>query len=389
MSSLSGIPSIPFARSFSVLVLTIFLVSSPGFSAEHQETITREFEATSGMVVDLENLAGRVTLRGGSGKVLVEGTIHAEASNDNSARALASKLTLDISEQGNRLVVRALYPVGEHKTYSYPGSSSSSSSPWGGSSSTRYQGQKVKVTSKSNTGVTLYADFVIQLPAGVGAKVRNVVGDINAADVEGSLWADTGSGKIRATGGRGSIEADTGSGDVEIRDHQGAIDADTGSGDVSLSAVLGSVTVDTGSGDVTIEDTEGNRIDADTGSGSISLRGVTGEIRADTGSGRVEGHDLRATGDLRVDTGSGGISLDGDFSSIESMEIDAGSGRVSIEATGLPGIDLDISTGSGGIDVDLPNLQILEKESGTLRARTGNGGVRVSIDTGSGGVSIR
>lgn len=367
------------------LAAFLTLAISLGVSAaEHTETITRQFSGASGMIVDLENLAGQVTLRGGSGEVVIEGTVHAEAASDSAARALASKLQIEITEKGDRLVVRALYPVDEHKSYAYPGSGGSS---WGGSSSSRYQGEKVRVSSRK--GVTLYADFVIQLPSGVGATVRNRVGDIDAADIDGPFTADTGSGKIRSSGGNGNLDADTGSGDVEVRNHRGDINADTGSGDVSLSLVQGSVDVDTGSGDVTVEGTEGDRINVDTGSGSVSLLEVNGEILADTGSGRVEGRDLRVTGNLRVDTGSGGISLEGDFSQVESMEIDAGSGRVSIEATALPGLDLDISTGSGGIDVDLPGLEILEKDSGTLRARTGGGGVRVSIDTGSGGVSIR
>ena len=363
------------------LALAISLGAS---AAEHTETITKRFSGASGMVVDLENLAGQVTLRGGSGEIVIEGTVHAEDSSGVSAQTLASKLRIDIAEKGDRLVVRALYPVDEYKTYSYPGSEGSS---WGGSSSSRYQGEKVKVTSRK--GVTLYADFVIQLPSGVGATVRNRVGSIVAADIDGPFTADTGSGKIRSSGGVGNLDADTGSGDVEVRNHRGDINADTGSGDVSLSLVQGSIHVDTGSGDVTIEDSEGERIDADTGSGSVSLLDVEGEISADTGSGRVEGRNLRVTGDLRVDTGSGGISLEGDFSQVESMEIDAGSGGVDIKATALPGLDLDISTGSGGIDVDLPGLEILEKDRGTLRARTGGGGVRVAIDTGSGGVSIR
>lgn len=364
------------SRNLAVfLALTITLGAS---GAEHTETTTKRFSGASGMIVDLENLSGQVTLRGGSGEIVIEGTVHAESSS------LASKLRIDIAEKGDRVVVRALYPVDEHRTYSYPGSDGAS---WGGSSSSRYQGEKVKVTSRK--GVTLYADFVIQLPSGVGASVRNVVGDVDAADIDGPFNADTGSGKIRSSGGLGNLDADTGSGDVEVQNHRGDINADTGSGDVSLSLVQGSIIVDTGSGDVTIEDSNGERIDADTGSGDVSLLDVEGEISADTGSGRVEGRDLRVTGDLRVDTGSGGISLEGDFSQVESMEIDAGSGGVDLRATALPGLDLDISTGSGGIDVDLAGLEILEKDRGTLRARTGGGGVRVSIDTGSGGVSIR
>ncbi len=382
------LPTTQRTRIVVLAVALMFLATvATAQTATPQKTISEQFAASAGLIVELENLAGTVTVTGGGDQVSVSADIHADSA------ALAEQLTIDFQQQGDRLIVKAVYPVDKHDTYYYPSSSSESglASFFGGSrTSTRYQGRKVTVTSKSKSGaVTLYADFRIQLPAGVGAAVDNAVGNIRASGVDGPFSADTGSGSITAADGAGRFSADTGSGDVAVSDHRGDVSVDTGSGDVMLARVTGSVETDTGSGDVEMEDVEGETIEADTGSGEVRLSRVRGEISADTGSGGVEGRDVVATGRLNADTGSGGISFQGDFSEVDSISLDAGSGGVTLEGA-LPPLDLEISTGSRGIDVDLPGLEIIEqdKDEEYLEARYLGGGVRVSIDTGSGRVRI-
>ncbi len=363
-------------------------------AAEHEEKVSRQFAAREGMIVEIENLAGDVAVEGtAGGEVGIDAVIIARDDSDDEARRLAAKLEIKFEERGNRLLVKAVYPVDEHTKYHYPGSSETGG--WwlfGGSSQTktRYQGRMVSVVSKPRSGaVTLFAHFTVRLPHGVGAEVRNAVGDLEATGVHGPLSFDTGSGNVRAVSGEGPVNADTGSGEVEVRDYRGDVDADTGSGDVRIADVRGGVKADTGSGEVTIEDVDGGVIDANTGSGDVELVRVRGEIHADTGSGEVDGRDLEAMGRLEADTGSGGVSLEGDFSEIEGILIDTGSGGVTIDATGVAPMDVTINTGSGGIRVDLPDMQILKKENDYFKARVGGGGAKVVIDTGSGGVRIR
>ena len=366
--------------TFLLLVLAASLLGTTPLLADHEENVSRTFAGRSGMTVELENLAGAINVSGTSGsEIVIEATIVAENA------ALAKKLNLRFEERGDRLVVTAGYPTNEITHYSYPGAGKSSSfMGFGSSTSTRYQGERVKIDSR---GELLYVDFEIQLPAGVGADIDNKVGNIKAHGVDGPFSADTGSGKVLAENGTGRLEADTGSGDVIIRNHRGEVEADTGSGEIELYDIEGDVEADTGSGDVLLEDVHGETILVDTGSGDIEMRNVSGEIDADTGSGSVEGRALRTFGDLVADTGSGNVDLEGDFTGVRNIEIDTGSGNVTLEGS-FPGMDLTVSTGSGGVDVDLPGLDIQRKAKDFLKARVGGGGAEVSIETGSGRVRI-
>lgn len=363
------------------LLATAFLWV-PAALADHEEKVSRTFAARSGLVVDVKNLAGLVTVEGGGSEVRVDATVHALGSN---AQRLTQQVEITFKQDGDRLVVVANYPVDDYGTFHYPGSGGRGNS----NTTTKYQGRRIKVTSKAKSGAaSLWVDFRLQLPSGVGVSVDNAVGDVEAREVNGDVHADTGSGSILVTGGSGGVHADTGSGAVDVSNRVGDVHADTGSGAVRVVSVTGNVNADTGSGRVDLEDVEGGSIRADTGSGRVELRRVRGEIDADTGSGRVDAEGLVATGRLRVDTGSGGISLSGDFSQVSQMELDAGSGGVELTGT-LPAMDLEISTGSGGFDVDVPGLEIFEREKDELQARSGGGGVPVKIDTGSGRVQVR
>ncbi len=349
----------PKARTVPVALASLVIALAAGGAlpaAEHEEKISRRFAAREGLIVEIENLAGEVKVEGiADGEVGIDAVIIARDDSDDDARRLASKLEIKFKERDNRLLVEAVYPLDEHTKYHYPGSSEGGGS-WlfgGSQTKTRYQGRKVSVVSKPRSGaVTLYAHFTVRLPHGVGAEVRNAVGDLRAAGVHGPLSFDTGSGNVRVESGEGPVRADTGSGEVEVRDYRGDVDADTGSGEVRIA-------------------------------------GVRGEIRADTGSGKIDGRDLEAMGRLEADTGSGEVSLEGDFSEIEEILIDTGSGGVTIDATGIAPMDITINTGSGGIRVDLPDMEILKKKDGFFEARVQGGGAKVVIDTGSGGVRIR
>ena len=126
------------------------------FAAEYERPIDRGFESGNLRAVALENLAGRVEIVGvEGGSVRVTGTVFAEASAGESARELGESLRVEIDESGDRLTVRALYPIDEHRRYHYPQGRRIEGEPswlfdWLGdwSSSTRYQGRDVRITSE-------------------------------------------------------------------------------------------------------------------------------------------------------------------------------------------------------------------------------------------------
>jgi hypothetical protein len=374
-------PTTTLLAVLAVFAAVALALPAPALAAQSQSReVSRSFDAREAMTVELENLAGLVTVEGSpGGQIEIVGTIHAEGRN---AESLVNEIEVTFETSGNALEVKVNYPVDQYKVYRYPQEERSRTQ-------TRYQGERVRVVSRDESNaVTLYADFHLRLPHGVGADIKNHVGNVDATGVHGSLSADTGSGDVTASDGVGSLSADTGSGNVRVENYQGDVSADTGSGDVTVNGVRGDLDADTGSGDVEVTDVEGQFIIADTGSGDVTMNRVTGSIEADTGSGDVEIRDLMAGARLVADTGSGDVIMVGNLAQVELIEIDTGSGGVEISMSSAPGMRLLIETGNGSIDVDLPNLRITRSSKNYFRGESGDGQADVTISTGSGSISI-
>jgi glycine cleavage system regulatory protein len=360
-----------------------------------ERTITRTFDAEQEMVVELENLAGRIILAGASSadQIGVEAVVKARADSEQEADRLADSLELIFDESHRRLVVTAVYPVDDHQVYLYPGEEvvEGFAHLFGSSKSKmRYQDTRVTVVNRpTSDAVMLYADITLTLPAGVSAEIGHGVGRIAAEDVEGGLVLSSKSGKIEVSSGVGDLELGTLSGDILVREHVGNVGADTGSGDIDILGVAGDVWADTGSGDVTVRDMEGDSLTAETGSGDIDLEGVNGSVMADTGSGDVSGSEMFLGAHLVCDTGSGDVDMSGDLSRVEELALSTGSGDIDLElfAT-IPAIHLYIRTSTGRIDVDLPGMEIVQSDRRHMEARVGAASAKAKIETGSGSVRI-
>jgi len=368
-------------------------VPLPEHSSER--TISRSFAAEQGMVVELENLAGRITLAGAaaSGQISFEGVVRAGADSQEEADGLAASLELTFDESSRRLVISAVYPVDDHDVYFFPGDDvvAGIAHLFGGSKSMmKYQGKRVTVVNRPTSGsVMLSADITLTLPAGVSAEVDNGVGRIEVEGVHGGLILNSKSGDISVASGAGDLELGTLSGDILVTEHDGNVGADTGSGDIEIAGVQGDVWADTGSGDVIVSDMEGTSLTADTGSGNIELENVSGSVLADTGSGDVSGSNMVLGARLVCDTGSGDVDMSGDLSRVEEIVLAAGSGDIDLELLHtIPALYLRINTSSGSIDVDLPDLEIIRSERRHMEARVGEAGAKAKIKTGSGNIRV-
>ncbi len=371
-------PGLP-AMVLAGLALATF---SPAFAADAERQIDRTLATQTNLTVELHNLAGNVTVAAASGsEVRVAATVHAAAGSAAEAERIAGLLKVTYEQVGDRWVVKAVYPLDESRRYCYPRRAQEESLPWFlewldfGSSNFKYADREVHVVSQPGGGaLTLYADFRVELPAGVGVKVRDGIGIIDS------------------TGVRGAQNLDIATGEVAVRDGEGALAIDTGSGDVHIARVKGDVQVDTGSGDVFLDQVTAERIDIDTGSGDIDLTASSGALNLDTGSGDIAGRDLALGSSVATDTGSGDVDLSGDFSAVGKIAIDTGSGDVTLEAspaTAAPQVRMAVSTGSGEITLDLPASRVTHRSHGDIRAEIGKATGTAEIATGSGDVTLR
>ena len=314
----------------------------------------------------VENLAGRMRVTAGSGSaVTATVTVHAESDE------LANLIKVEqVNGEKGRMTLRVVYPLDKHTTYRYSGNGKSdNASFWGmfdsGSSTVEYAGRRVKISGKS--GVALYADIDIQVPARLGqGLLRNYVGRMEGKGLEGTLTFDTASG------------------DMDLADLKGTIGADTGSGDVHITDVKGSLDCDTGSGNVTIEGFEGDLLKGDVGSGDISIRaGSIGRVDLDTGSGDVR---LKAAEvqELKADTGSGDVTFDIGGGSLKRASFSTGSGDVTLRLGPDASFEARVDQGSGDMDNRFGDAVPIVQGREVIGYKRGDGRAKIDVETGSG-----
>jgi DUF4097 and DUF4098 domain-containing protein YvlB len=323
-------------------------------AAEVTKTVRLTQDATRPFAV--ENLAGTVTVRAGSGtEAEVSATLHADSAD------LLEAMDLErATDEKGRPSLRVRYPAGE-RHFRYPLGSHRSE--------TRYAGRRLKVSRDS--GVLAYADLEVRLPRDVAeAWIRNAVGSLSASGVSGQVALDTGSGDITVSDVEGRIVADTGSGDVRASDARGRFTCDTGSGDCSVTGFRGeSLSLDTGSGNLDVSDVETARLDADTGSGRVRVsRAQAEQIEADTGSGSV---------DLEV----GGSEL-------RRIKADTGSGAVHVRLPEDASFVLRAEMGGGELASGFSDAQAIVEDREVVGYRRGDERIKIDIDTGSGDVRV-
>ena len=386
-------------------------------AGEPKEWTSREIRRTvtvaPGMRIELENLAGRVSATAAPGnEFILIATVHAGGENKAEAEALAARVDFTTDPLPGVIRVKAGYPLAQYDSYYYPRWGGGDAEPkligveihedrtqrrvcglplFGGCRTTaKFQGTQVTVTSEPRRGAApLYADVVLQIPAGAAVEASTVLGALSADGLKGAIRLSTGSGAVQTRVNTGDLNIETGSGDVAIDGQAGAVRVETGSGDVSARRIQGGVHITTGSGDVSLEEVTGAAHEVETGSGEIRLRKVSGALKTSTGSGEVRGDELTPDGQLSADTGSGDIRLDGDLAAVRELTISTGSGDVEVNMSRPPDAQLSVDTGSGEIDVELPGLSEIVREHGEYHARLGQGHGKLKIETSSGDVKMR
>lgn len=347
------------------------LVLLPAVSAHAEATRTLRFEYAGDIsrAFRVDNLAGEMTVRPGSGpRVVVVATVR--AADQETADLVRLEQVRD--RKSGEPTVRVIYPLDRHTNYRYPRLGGPDggflSRMFGGQNNVEYDGTRVSVS--GSRGVELYADVVVEVPKGAYATFKNVVGVLNGSRVEGRLRFDTGSGDISLSDVAGEISADTGSGDVSADSVRGSFACDTGSGDCNLTRFAGaSVDLDTGSGNVRVTDSRADRVSADTGSGDVFV-------------------DVDDAADVSADTGSGDIEIVAGGSRLERITADTGSGDVSLRIAPGIGFEMRTDVGSGDVDSDFSDAQPIIERRRVKGYRRGDERVKIDVDTGSGDVRV-
>jgi Putative adhesin len=207
----------------------------------------------------------------------------------------ARRLTVDTSQQGNRVVVEVPEP--------------------------REGRDRIHFGSWQSPSVSL----VVTAPRRMTLDARTGDGSIAADDLAGSIVLNTGDGSIRVRRVEGGLRARTGDGSISISDVNGQLEAESGDGSIDVGGRLEAVNVRSGDGSVRVDADQGSVVKSDwnitTGDGSISVHlpgNIDAELDAHSNDGRVRADDFNGltrsdrdddSGSVRGRLGRGGRSL--------------------------------------------------------------------------------
>jgi hypothetical protein len=179
------------------------------------------------------------------------------------------------------------------------------------------------------------------------------------------------------------LTAQTGSGDVQVADIKGTVKVETGSGTIHADRLGSGSKLETGSGNIQANDLGGGSI-LQTGSGDLKAAFTSpGDVTAGTGSGSVQLTNVQ--GALKVETGSGNLNVTGQPTS--PWKLETGSGDVTL-GIGSAHFTLDASTGSGSIKSDLPITMQGSMDKHHVSGTVNGGGPTIKVQTGSGDIRI-
>lgn len=350
-------------RALAVAGLAVLALA--GDSPAQSETVR-----LSGASVAVYNLAGSVSIGAGSGSDVTV-TVRRAGSDADRLELRTGAVDLRRGDWGQVEALRIVYPDDRVRYDGMRGSTQlrvrDDGTFWGGRGNGR-EGRRVEISNRGG-GLEASADLEISVPRGRRILVALAAGTIDARNVDGDLYLDTGSGDITVGGTSGTLNLDTGSGNVAVEDADGDVSVDTGSGNVEVRSIRGpALNIDTGSGDVTVSGAEAGEVEVDTGSGGVTLLGLrTGRVGVDTGSG-----------DVTVRTAAGSATI----------EVDTGSGDVTVSVPADYAGDVRLETNSGRMATELP-ITLLRRSDDEIAGRIGEGGsARIEVDTGSGDIRI-
>ena len=248
---------------------------------EQTEQFSQTYKVGADGALDLSQIAGDVrVITGRNNEIKVDAIKRVRHRNAEEGKRLLTQLRVEVTQVGNRIEVRTIYPR------------------------------------TSGRGLSAEVDYTVVVPQSAAVSVKTISGDLSVTGVHGEVRAESTSGNVDVTGTPNLVVAKTISGDVRAKDISATtLTLGTVSGSVIASALkvraleCGSI-----SGDVQLSGLQVERLTAKTINGDIDFDGILArggryEFNAHSGDVRlvlanVSGFELDAStfsGSIRSD----------------------------------------------------------------------------------------
>jgi DUF4097 and DUF4098 domain-containing protein YvlB len=195
----------------------------------------------------------------------------------------------------------------------------------------------------------------VSVPRRIQTLFLNVLpGDIDAADLDGNLRADTTAGQIHCDRIRGAVECNTGGGEIRLGRVGGAIRCGNGAGSIIVDSAGSSANCQTAGGEIQIREAAGPLV-LSTEGGNIQVDRAGSSVDAHTAEGMI---DIgQANGLVTADTRGGSIQI----GSARGVRCQSGAGPVRVKTSACP---LQIQTALGSILAELfPGARFVDASS--------------------------
>lgn len=358
------------ARNRALPLIAVWLFLAPATLAEVTRTLRGELTAAGLQRFAVENLAGIMRVKPGTGnRVVAIATVHAET------EALASAVRLEqVTGETGIPTLSVRYPLDQERTIRYP--EPGSSDDWGSwdlfsfsGSKCRYDGRTVRVSRRH--GVLLYADVEVQVPPGrLDAIFRNLVGKLEAQGLEGRLRFEVESADLRLDALCGDMDLEGSSGDTRASDIRANWKSVFSSGDCVLDRFAGDLlSFHTNSGDIRARSVQAHRVKIETSSGDARIRDADIE-------------------EFSANASSGDIELDSTGARLTLVSVETSSGDVALRLPSDASFEAEADQSSGDLSVGFSDGAAVWHRDKLTAYRRGNGGIRIQLRTSSGDAVI-
>ncbi|GAB4366266.1 MAG: hypothetical protein OHK0021_09750 [Bryobacter sp.] len=337
------------------------------FSESYEFPINAEMACPAKARVVVDNRRGNVRLVGSdTDKIRVNGVYKIRALDRTAAEQIYRKLKLDLTTQGEQVVVRTNQERAELES-------------------------------------SVEANFEVQMPKGVSVDCQGTYGDFDVNQITGDLEVRSANAGVRAQDIGGKVRVDLNRSDiVRLQRVKGTVDIKGArAGDVELDSIEGTVTVDgafdsldfrnitallrftSRTTDLQVEKIlgrvrlSGGELEADKLSGPVRLRSKSKDVR-------ISGFD----GPIDIDLDRGDIELAPDTAKLAQIQAKTSGGEVTLFLPNDAKFDLTARTEKGEVQNDFGSpLRTEDFERGGMIAGS-TGGAKVVLETRRGTLRV-
>jgi hypothetical protein len=326
------------------------------FGPEQTEKFTRTIKAGRGATLDLQNIAGSITVTGITGDdIVIEAVKRVRARDEARAKALLAEMEIRVDDRAGRVIVRTTYP-------------------------------------RRTTAASAAVDYTVRVPQDASVDLSSVSGDLRVTNVKGDLRLETVNGEVHAGQVPRLTLAKSMSGNIEVTGQiDGELNASSLTGLLLLRGVKArAVELTTISGDVVLTDVLVDRARVRSVNGDVRFASAlvkNGRYDMNSHSGSIEVKVPAATGfELDASTFSGNVRSDIPLTLFTSRELRPG--RVQPPQPPTPPTPPQPPDRPGEKTRVIVRENTTHRMSQTIRGTAGDAGAYILIRTFSGDIVL-